>query len=124
MATIELGMLATELHNVVDEVASMFGGASSATVDGDLDCPPGDSGRLIRWQYGVRLDAPEGARENLAYTVLPSMWKMGWQSKDRGNEREFVVQFFRDGAQVNVHVARTGGDVAIIGSTRCVPTDP
>lgn len=116
----DLDALAKDLCTVIDGAAEMFGSGARPTIDGDLDCDPVNPGKLVCWQYGVRLDSPDSA-ENSLPTVVRSFADTGWKAVDRGTAGEFIVQFSREGANVNVHVARDSGSVAIVGSTRCIP---
>ncbi|GAA1981445.1 hypothetical protein [Amycolatopsis minnesotensis] len=118
----ELERLAENLHVLVDELAAHFGtgGGVQVTVDGDLDCDPTAPGRLRCWQYGVRLERPSGPRQCLSGVILPKLARAGWQPTDRSGGRRLVVQFSKDGANLNVHVAAEDDGVAILGSTRCV----
>jgi hypothetical protein len=106
------------LCSTIDEIAATFGGGASGTVDGELDCDPIHPGRLLCWQYGVRLEAAPGAERRLVAAVAPELARTGWQSTDRSTGSELITQFSRAGANINVHVG--GGGVAIIGSTRCL----
>ncbi|WP_432851465.1 hypothetical protein ACQPXB_11875 [Amycolatopsis sp. CA-161197] len=115
-----LPLLADELTAVIDGVAATFGPGAVPTVDGELDCDPAHPGTLVCWQYGVRLDHRGDAEHQLAESVLPSLEAVGWSAHDRSTPRELIARFHRDGADFTVHVARSGGGVAIIGSTRCV----
>ncbi len=117
----ELDRLAEDLTAVIDGVAATFGPGAEPTVDGELDCDPTQPGRLFCRQYGLRLDHADGAGRRLAEVVLPSLEGQGWRVRDRSNARELIAQFSRDGADFNVHVSRSGGGVAIVGSTACVP---
>jgi hypothetical protein len=116
----DLDALAKDLRTVIDGAAGMFGSGARPTIDGDLDCDPVNPGKLVCRQYGVRLEAPDSAESSLP-TVVRSFAGTGWKAVDRGTAGEFIVQFSREGANVNVHVARDSGAVAIVGSTRCVP---
>lgn len=117
----ELDPLAEDLTAVIDGVATTFGSATERTVEGELDCDPTQPGRLICWQYGLRVDNAADAVRKLVEVVLPSLEEQGWRTRDRSNPRELIAQFSRDGADFNVHVSRTGDGVAIVGSTACVP---
>ncbi|WP_020671508.1 hypothetical protein [Amycolatopsis nigrescens] len=119
----ELELLATELRRVVDQVAGFFGAGAAHTVDGDLDCDPAQPGRLVSWQYGVRLETSTDAGERLIRSVLPKLERAGWVSVDRSGQEELVLRFSRRGAHLNVHVGRRTGEVAIVGSTKCVPAE-
>jgi len=116
----ELDTLASELCGVIDGVAAEFGTGASPTVDGDLDCDPIHAGESLCWQYGVRLASPGDAERTLP-EVVRSLETAGWGARDRSTPAESIVQFSREGANLNVHVARESGDVTVIGSTRCVP---
>jgi hypothetical protein len=116
----ELDTLASELCGVIDGVAAEFGTGAAPTIDGDLDCDPVHAGQSLCWQYGVRLAAPGGAEEALP-EVVRSLEITGWGARDRSTPAEAIVQFSREGANVNIHIARETGDVTVIGSTRCVP---
>ncbi|MEC3978342.1 hypothetical protein [Amycolatopsis sp. H20-H5] len=118
----ELSKLAEELTTLIDSVAASFGTESNRTVDGELDCDPTHPGHLVCWQYGVHLNGSTGAQRCLVEVVLPSLERTGWLARDRSNALELIAQFSREGADVNVHVARAGGGVAIVGSTRCLET--
>ncbi|MFI5609751.1 hypothetical protein [Amycolatopsis sp. NPDC051903] len=115
-----LDTLAGDLATVIDGVAASFGPLATPTVDGELDCDPAHPGRVVCWQYGVRVDHCTGAEHLLADAVLPALEAAGWQAHDRSTTRELIARFSREGADFTVHVARAGGAVAIIGSTRCV----
>ncbi|MFD8499701.1 hypothetical protein [Amycolatopsis sp. NPDC059657] len=116
----ELDRLAADLCKVIDGIAGAFGPGATQTVNGDIDCDPNQPGKLLSWQYGVHLDSPSEPDKRLTSVVVPSLQRAGWHVKDRSTARELVAQFSRDGAHLTVHVARKGGDVAIMGSTRCV----
>ena len=112
----ELRRLADELTTVIDDVAAAFGPADP-TVSGELDCDPTTPGRLLCWQYGVRVEHPASPETSLT-SLLPALHGEGWESHDRSTPREQITRFTRDGADFTIHVA---GAVTIIGSTRPVP---
>lgn len=118
---IGLALLAEDLTAVIDDVAATFGSGAERTVAGELDCAPTQPGSLFCWQYGLRLENAADAGRRLVEIVLPSLESKGWRTRDRSNARELIAQFSRDGADVNVHVSRSGDGVAIVGSTACVP---
>lgn len=119
--TTTLDSLAAELSTVIDEIALTFGGGATRTLDGDVDCDPTRPGHLLCRQYGVRIESSPGADRRLAAAVTPTLTRAGWRPTDRSTGGEVITQFSRDGADVNVHVARSGGGVTILGSTRCLP---
>ncbi|WP_409495833.1 hypothetical protein [Amycolatopsis sp. cmx-11-12] len=116
----ELDPLAEDLTAVIDGVAGTFGTSAERTVEGELDCDPTQPGRLLCWQYGLRVDDASDAIRKLVDVVLPLLESQGWRTRDRSNPRELIAQFSRDGADFNVHVSRAGDGVAIVGSTACV----
>lgn len=118
----ELERLAAELTAVIDSVASAFGPGADRTVDGELDCDPTRPGHLRCRQYGVRLDHPADPERRLTEVVLPNLTQRGWQSHDRSTPAERITRLTRDGADFTIHIARAGQAVAIIGSTRPLPT--
>lgn len=118
----ELDRLAAELTSVIDGVASAFGTGADRTVDGELDCDPTRPGHLRCRQYGVRLDHAGDPERRLTEVVLPALARRGWQSHDRSTPAELITRFTRDGADFTIHVSRAGHAVAIIGSTRPLPT--
>lgn len=120
----DLSELAAELTTLIDHVAATFGPDVHKTVDGELDCDPTNPGHLVCWQYGIHLDNSPGAERRLVEVVLPSLEQAGWRARDRSTAQELIAQFSREGSDVNVHVARAGGGVAIVGSTRCLETTP
>ncbi|MFF0148125.1 hypothetical protein ATK36_1506 [Amycolatopsis sulphurea] len=117
-----LDTLSTELTEVIDRIATVFGPVAQCTVDGEQDCDPANPGHLTCRNYGVRLESSPAAEQRPAETVRSMLEKTGWQAHDRTTAREMIARFSRDGADLAVHVARTEGSVAIIGSTRCLPT--
>ena len=114
--TPELRRLAAELTTVIDDAAATFG-APAPAVSGELDCDPTTPGRLLCWQYGVRVEHPAAPETGLA-SLLPALHRDGWESHDRSTPREQITRFTRDGADFTIHIA---GAVTIIGSTRPVP---
>jgi hypothetical protein len=116
----DLSKLADELTQLIDSVAATFGPHASQTVDGELDCDPTHPGHLVCWQYGVQLGNSASADRLLVEAVLPALEQAGWRARDRSTAHELIAQFSRQGADVNVHVARAGGGVAVVGSTRCL----
>ena len=122
MTTAELDRLAGELTGVIDSVASVFGDHADRTVNGELDVDPTRPGHLLCWQYGVRLEKAGEAERRLVEVVRPSLEKAGWESRDRSTPRELITRFSRAGADFTIHIARASQAVAIIGSTRPVPT--
>ena len=121
MTSPDLDRLASELTNVIDDVAAVFGPSADPTVNGELDCDPTSPGQLVCWQYGVRLEHPGEPERRLTEVVLPALEQRGWQAHDRSTPRELIARFSRDGADFTIHVARASHAVAIIGSTRPVP---
>ncbi|MDT8914367.1 hypothetical protein [Amycolatopsis sp. PS_44_ISF1] len=122
MITQSLADLAVDLTAVIDGVARAFGEGAVRTVEGELDCDPAEPGRLVCWQYGVRLERCASGERRLAEAVLPMLESAGWQARDRSSATELIARFSREGADFTVHVARAGAGVAIVGSTRCVET--
>jgi hypothetical protein len=116
----ELDRLAAELTDVIDGVAAVFGPSADPTVNGELDCDPTSPGKLLCWQYGVRLEHP-GDPEGRLTELVPTLEQRGWQAHDRSTPRELIARFSREGADFTIHVARASHAVAIIGSTRPVP---
>ena len=116
----DLAKLADELTQLIDSVAATFGPHASQTVDGELDCDPTHPGHLVCWQYGVQLGNSPGAERRLVQAVLPTLEQAGWRARDRSTALELIAQFSRQGADINVHVARAAGGVTIVGSTRCL----
>ncbi|WP_410588421.1 hypothetical protein [Amycolatopsis sp. lyj-23] len=115
--TPELTRLAAELTTVIDDVAAAFGAPADPTVSGELDCDPTHPGRLLCWQYGVRVEHPASPEARLA-SYVPELHRAGWQSHDRSTPAEHITRFTREGADFTVHIASA---VTIIGSTRPVP---
>ncbi|MBE8525379.1 hypothetical protein ILP97_49230 [Amycolatopsis sp. H6(2020)] len=115
--TPELTRLAGELTTVIDDVAAAFGAPADRTLDGELDCDPTTPGRLLCWQYGVRVEHPASPETRLA-SLLPELHRDGWRSHDRSTPREQITRLTRDGADFTIHIAAA---VTIIGSTRPVP---
>ncbi len=115
--TPELRRLAAELTTVIDALAASFGGLADPTVSGELDCDPTTPGRLLCWQYGVRVEHPASPETRLP-SLFPALHADGWQSHDRSTPAEQITRFTRDGTDFTIHVASA---VTIIGSTRPVP---
>ncbi|MCU1683761.1 MAG: hypothetical protein JWQ81_4500 [Amycolatopsis sp.] len=115
-----LETLAIALCAVIDEIAETFGGGADQTVNGELDCAPARPGHLLCRQYGVRIESSPGAERRLAAAVIPMLERAGWRPTDRSTGGEVITQFSRAGANINVHVARLGDGVTIVGSTPCI----
>jgi len=116
-----LTAMAEQLRAMITTVAARFGDDGEITMDRQVDCDPGRPGRIVRWEYNIRVSARPGAAELLIGTAIPEMRASGWNVTNRDSPREFAVQFSHRGSYFGVHIARVGGRHVIVGgSTPCV----